>query len=484
MSKGKNKKAAASSPTPAKPNGLLSPTHLLLGALFGLLVQLLLGYFGIGVGSYLFQQNSSRVPPLPLDPPPCPAAWPNCPRSVDLHWDDVLELQSSAATTPSRASLAACDAPSLLSPQKVPGMHLLCVLPPPEGEHRRAAATLAAFPDMLRTAKQPSAIIVPPQLRTVAQLISTVYHSLKLTHKGGKYQLPALFNDEGIRIQSVQGALKQRRLLLMEGGQWIWPPVDVGHVHSLPGLIPGQVTKVVTVSLKPLVVSVENFLSPGENEHIIRRAMPHMAKSGVALKDADKGKAAKEFRTSSQYFLPTVGDALLEAVDRRVMMLTRIPISHAEYIQVLKYEYKEHYSAHHDFFDPKAYANNPEMIASIENGAMNRLATVFFYLNNVTAGGQTNFPRTAEYPNGGPQPWDYFDCSKGLSVFPQEGKVIIFYSMLPNGEMDDFSLHGGCDVLAEGEAKWSANFWLWNKPYHFISKARKRATDELEAQYL
>ena len=29
---------------------------------------------------------------------------------------------------------------------------------------------------------------------------------------------------------------------------------------------------------------------------------------------------------------------------------------------------------------------------------------------------------------------DYFDCSKGLSVFPQEGKVIIFYSMLPNGE--------------------------------------------------
>jgi hypothetical protein len=34
---------------------------------------------------------------------------------------------------------------------------------------------------------------------------------------------------------------------------------------------------------------------------------------------------------------------------------------------------------------------------------------------------------------------DYFDCSQGLSVFPQEGKVIIFYSMLPSGEMDDFA---------------------------------------------
>ena len=98
---------------------------------------------------------------------------------------------------------------------------------------------------------------------------------------------------------------------------------------------------------------------------MISRAAPHMAKSGVALKDADKGKAAKEFRTSSQaplrlpttapamprnaspywcltpthhpptlqYFLPTTSDAVLERIDRRVMMLTRIPISHAEYIQ-------------------------------------------------------------------------------------------------------------------------------------------------------
>jgi hypothetical protein len=59
-----------------------------------------------------------------------------------------------------------------------------------------------------------------------------------------------------------------------------------------------------------------------------------MAKSGVALKDADKGKAAKEFRTSSQYFLPTTNDPILERIDKRVSWLTRVPISHAEYIQV------------------------------------------------------------------------------------------------------------------------------------------------------
>jgi hypothetical protein len=73
------------------------------------------------------------------------------------------------------------------------------------------------------------------------------------------------------------------------------------------------------------------------------------------------------------------------------------------------------------------------MLRSVEHGAKNRLATVFFYLNSLVAegedpikgGGQTNFPRAAtpEMPEGGPRPMDYFDCSRGLSVYPHEGKV-------------------------------------------------------------
>ena len=50
-----------------------------------------------------------------------------------------------------------------------------------------------------------------------------------------------------------------------------------------------------------------------------------------------------------------------------------------------RYNHMEHYSAHHDFFDPAAYASSPDMLASVEHGARNRLATVFFYLNNVSA---------------------------------------------------------------------------------------------------
>ena len=72
-----------------------------------------------------------------------------------------------------------------------------------------------------------------------------------------------------------------------------------------PLVCTGVDTYVRTLSLRPLVVEVENFLNVEEAQHIIARAKPYMAKSGVALKDADIGKAAKEFRTSSQYFLPT-----------------------------------------------------------------------------------------------------------------------------------------------------------------------------------
>ena len=35
------------------------------------------------------------------------------------------------------------------------------------------------------------------------------------------------------------------------------------------------------------------------------------------------------------------------------------------------------------FDDPAAYASNPSMLASVEHGAKNRLATVFFYLNSL-----------------------------------------------------------------------------------------------------
>lgn len=76
-------------------------------------------------------------------------------------------------------------------------------------------------------------------------------------------------------------------------------------------------------------------------------------------------------------------------------------------------------------------------------------------------GGETFFPH---YNNErGVRTYDLTDCDTlegGLRSPPKEGRVIMFYSLLPNGDLDDKSLHGSCAVK-EG-TKWAANKWLWN----------------------
>eukprot|EP01047_Picozoa_sp_COSAG01_P056122 COSAG01_NODE_6327_length_3734_cov_1.460523_3_plen_167_part_00 len=49
-------------------------------------------------------------------------------------------------------------------------------------------------------------------------------------------------------------------------------------------------------------------------------------------------------------------------------------------------------------------------------------------------------------------------CARCLSA-----QIIVFYNMLPNGEIDHMSLHGGCPVIA-GE-KWAANKWCVHAPH-------------------
>ena len=74
----------------------------------------------------------------------------------------------------------------------------------------------------------------------------------------------------------------------------------------------------------------------------------------VAFMDRDVGKADEEFRTSSTYFLPSQ-TPMLQHIDERVSVLTRIPKQHQEYVQVLRYELGEYYGSHHDSWDADYY---------------------------------------------------------------------------------------------------------------------------------
>ena len=300
--------------------------------------------------------------------------------------------------------------------------------------------------------------------------------ALALTTRPIQHQPWAIFSCEGellatemddtVDITKLTGIV-----LLMEGGKFLWPGVRPGFQRVIDlSYLPGETFRgpprnatIETLSLFPLVLSVQGFLDIEECNYIQHKATPSMKYSEVSLMDQDVGRPASDFRTSQSTFLTATNDALLLGIDNRTASLVRIPKTHQEHVQVLRYGYTEKYDAHCDYFDPSMYQNDPGTLETIENGARNRLATVFWYLSDVSQGGETIFPRW----NKAPQPFNFKDCTKGLKVKPQRGKVIIFYSMLADGSLDVLSLHAACPVQSKDDVKWAANKWVWSKPVGF-----------------
>jgi prolyl 4-hydroxylase len=209
-----------------------------------------------------------------------------------------------------------------------------------------------------------------------------------------------------------------------------------------------------TLSVAPVLFKVRGFLKEKECEEIINIGENRMEESPVSLMDKDKEKGAKEFRTSTQARISWAESDTLRRIDSRVAKLTKVPKTHNEEVQILRYKETQYYSAHLDNWDPTFYSDS----AWFEYGHNNRFITVFWYLTDVDKGGETIFPRA----NGLPQPLDMWSCERGLKVKPERGAVIFWYSLHPNGNTDPNGLHGACPVV-EGH-KWSANYWVWNKP--------------------
>lgn len=249
--------------------------------------------------------------------------------------------------------------------------------------------------------------------------------------------------------------------LVFQGGQWIWPGVRKGF-ERVVALDHNKNVTLETLSLHPLVLSVEGFLTMDECDQIQTTASPAMQYSGVALMDKDKGRPASDFRTSQTTFLSSNSHQFLKSIEHKTASLVRLPVNHQEPVQVLRYGKTEKYDSHHDYFEPSLYQKDSNTLSLIQHGRRNRMITVFWYLSDVAEGGETVFPRVDKVQ----APPKQIQCQTGLRVRPQAGKVIIFYSQTPDGAMDPYSLHGACPVK-EG-VKWAANKWVWNAPMNYV----------------
>lgn len=139
------------------------------------------------------------------------------------------------------------------------------------------------------------------------------------------------------------------------------------------------------------------------------------------------------------------------------------PVEAAEQIQVLRYEEGEQFLAHTDYFDPALCVGNAGCQQMIWNGTRNRKLTFFLYLNDVEAGGETNFPLA----RGGKVNYSDLSCGEGFSASPIAYTGIVFYNMGPAGDLDPQSMHRGC-APGPGSTKWAATMAVWNavSPYY------------------
>jgi len=281
-------------------------------------------------------------------------------------------------------------------------------------------------------------------------------------------------------VESLSALCEQQILLLFEGGQFIYPGVDLNFERHVNYLGKNYVLK--TLSLRPLLLQVDDLLQDDESAYMINYSRPRMVASDVSLMDKDKGKAATEFRTSQYVFMVTRAHPTLQDIDKRIANITGLDIENQEDAQILKYEVGNYYFSHNDYWSPSFY-QSAEMTAMTHAGHKNRLATVFWYMNSDVGGGCTSFthapvqngyasqslpseeigalPGPAKLTSSNDQIQDMIDCDYGLKVSPKKGRAIIFYSLLPSGEGDDYSEHAACAVTKG--TKWAANKWIWNQ---------------------
>ncbi|KAG2726186.1 hypothetical protein I3843_01G098300 [Carya illinoinensis] len=198
------------------------------------------------------------------------------------------------------------------------------------------------------------------------------------------------------------------------------------------------------ISWSPRIIVLHNFLSMEECDYLRALALPRLHISTVV--DTKTGKGIKSgVRTSSGMFLSPEEKKypMIQAIEKRISVYSQVPVENGELIQVLRYEKSQYYKPHHDYFSDTF---------NVKRGGQ-RIATILMYLSDNVEGGETYFPMagSGECSCGG-------KMVKGLSVKPNKGDAVLFWSMGLDGESDPNSIHGGCEVLA-GE-KWSATKWM------------------------
>lgn len=182
----------------------------------------------------------------------------------------------------------------------------------------------------------------------------------------------------------------------------------------------------------------EDFLSPQQAQMIIEAATSRMERATVS---ASTGGVTSKGRTGQNCWIPHDHNPELLALAQRISQLVEIDLVQAESFQVIHYDESQQYVAHYDAWDEASERG----IRCMQRGGQ-RLVTCLIYLNTVSQGGATGFPKL------------------NLEVPARQGQMVVFHNCTTGtNQRHPDSLHGGLPVV-EGE-KWAVNLWFREKAY-------------------
>jgi len=229
----------------------------------------------------------------------------------------------------------------------------------------------------------------------------------------GKQAMLALKRAESFHYPAAAGMAEQ----LAQVGNIPQSRAVQGHLHS-----------------KPDIECISGLLDRMECSHLAGLAMPHLKPSRV-ISDQQSGKATHGRSSEGMNFHPGLRDIVVTNVIRRLCELANCAESQAEALTVLMYIPGGQYRVHPDYFPTESAAGSRQL----ENGGQ-RIKTLVCYLNEVGAGGETEFP--------------YLD----LKIKPEPGCVVLFENADSNGLPYLDSRHAGLPVTAG--SKWISTLWL------------------------
>ncbi|CAB4062470.1 P4HA [Lepeophtheirus salmonis] len=199
--------------------------------------------------------------------------------------------------------------------------------------------------------------------------------------------------------------------------------------------------KIETVSLRPHIVIIHDFISDEITKEFINSASPNLKRS--AMRGFKNGtNAVDDRRVSEQSWINEEVPAARKLTDQINDYLNLLVDSsiHSELYQVANYGTAGHYSSHYDQVLMGSSPNDLERrnIFNIKTG--DRMATIMGYLSDVEEGGYTVFPMVGAY------------------IKPKKGSIVLWWNMDDAGGYDMLTRHGGCPVLIG--SKWITNKWV------------------------